>query len=61
MAGASGVLSGRARALGIAEHNGLCLFLHQQHNVADLQEFNSSGNLTVTKSRWLVQWPTPSY
>lgn len=46
---------------GILSVIGLCLFLHQQHNVTDLQEFNSSVNLTVTESSSLAQSLTLSY
>lgn len=46
---------------GILRVIGLCLFLNQQHNVTDLQEFNSSVNLTVTKSFSVAESLTLSY
>ena len=35
---------------GICSLIDLCVFLPRPHNVTDLQEFNSSANLTVTES-----------
>lgn len=46
---------------GILRVIGLCLFLDQRHNVTDLQEFNSSVNLTVTKSFSVAESLTLSY
>lgn len=46
---------------GIRRVIGLCLFLNRWHNVTDLQEFNSSVNLTVTKSFSVAESLTLSY
>jgi len=46
---------------GILSIIGLCLFLNRRRNVTDLQEFNSSVNLTVTKSFSVAESLTLSY
>lgn len=54
-------LGWRGEPSGILRVIGLCLFLNRRHNVTDLQEFNSSVNLTVTKSFSVAESLTLSY